>query len=261
MVIPFFLKAGAPGFGIPRDAMGDEPGIGTGALVENDTKLLYEEIRRRNAIAISHTSGTRMGTDWRDNDPELEPVVEIFQGARTNYEALDAPHVAEPSKDGPHVARAGYQPEGMVKNAWQKGYKLGIITSSDHNSTHISYAMVYTPDTSPKGILDAIRKRHTYGAMDNIILDVRMGNAFMGDEVRATKPRPIRIKVRGTKKIASVVVLRDSEVVYSTSPNQQNVELQYTDRGDWNGRHYLYVRVEQEDGMLAWSSPFFLNYN
>ena len=27
-----------------------------------------------------------MGTDWRDNDPLLEPVVEIYQGDRQNYE-------------------------------------------------------------------------------------------------------------------------------------------------------------------------------
>ena len=67
-------------------------------------------------------------------------------------------------------------PQGFVSNAWAKGYKLGMIASSDHDSTHISYAMVYTDDVRRQGILDAIRKRHTYAAMDNIILDVRMGD-------------------------------------------------------------------------------------
>ena len=126
-VTPFHLRAGAEGFQVPAAPIGDEPGIGSGALVGNDTKLLYEDIRSRNAIAISHTSGTRMGTDWRDNDPNLEPVVEIFQGARTNYEQLGAPFVAMAEKDAPHMQQAGYQPEGMVANAWAKGYKLGII--------------------------------------------------------------------------------------------------------------------------------------
>ena len=89
--------------------------------------------------------------------------------------------------DDAHMKQAGYQPEGMVSNAWAKGYKLGIIASSDHGSTHISYAMVYTDDPTRQGILDAIRKRHTYGAMDNIILDVRMGEHFMGDEFPLSK--------------------------------------------------------------------------
>jgi len=130
-VTPWHLKDGAQNFGLPQGPQGDEPGIGTGELVANDTKLLYEDIRGRNGIAIPHTSGTRMGTDWRDNDPNLEPVVEIFQGCRTSYEKLGATHVVIEGKDNAHMKQAGYQPEGMVNNAWAKGYKLGIITSSE----------------------------------------------------------------------------------------------------------------------------------
>jgi len=259
-VTPFHMKAGAAGFSLPQAPMGDEPGVGTGELVENDTKLLYEDIKGRNGIAISHTSGTRMGTDWRDNNPELEPVVEIFQGARTNYEAMDAPFMANPEKDGPHVQQAGYQPEGVVSNAWAKGYKLGIIASSDHGSTHISYAMVYTDEPNRQGILDAIRKRHTYGATDNIILDVRMGDYFMGDEFSLTKSKPIKVRARGTRPVVKVEILKDSKVIYSTSPNLQNVDFEFTDTGDVSGRHYYYVRLQQEDKMIAWSSPFFINY-
>lgn len=259
-VTPFFLKEGAEGFGLPVAPLGDEPGVGTAELVANDTKLLYEEIRPRNGIAIPHTSGTRMGTDWRDNDPNLEPVVEIYQGARTNYEQLGAPLVADPAKDGPHVKQAGYQPEGMVSNAWAKGYKLGIITSSDHGSTHISYAMVYTDNPTRQGILDAIRKRHTYGAMDNIILDVHMGEHFMGDEFQMDKALPLRVKVRGTRAIVKAEIIKDSKVIYSTEPKQQNVQFEYTDKDGVNGRHYYYVRVQQDDQTIAWSSPMFINY-
>lgn len=259
-VVPFFMKEGAQGFGLPEATQGDEPGVGTDQLVANDTRLLYDEIRPRNGIAIPHTSGTRMGTDWRDNNRELEPVVEIYQGARTNYEQLGAPLVAEAPRDQQHMKQAGYQPEGMVANAWAKGYKLGIITSSDHGSTHISYAMVYTDDRSRQGVLDAIRKRHTYGAMDNIILDVRMGEHFMGDEFTTAKALPIRVKARGTRSIAKVVVIKDSKVVYSTEPNRQNVEFEYTDKDSVNGRHYYYVRIQQDNEYLAWSSPFFINY-
>ncbi len=259
-VTPWHMRDGAPQWGLPRGPQGDESGIGESQLAENDTKLLYEDIRPRNGIAISHTSGTRMGTDWRDNDPDLEPVVEIFQGCRTSYEKLGAPHVVQEKKDDAHMAQAGYQPEGMVNNAWAKGYKLGIIASSDHGSTHISYAMVYTDDPSRKGILDAIRKRHTYGATDNIILDVRMGPHFMGDEFRLTSPLPLKIKVRGTRPIAKLDVIKDSEVIYSTAPNKRDVELEFTDKGSIAGRHYYYVRVLQDDQMIAWSSPMFVNY-
>ncbi len=158
------------------------------------------------------------------------------------------------------LERAGYQPEGMVSNAWAKGYKLGIVASSDHGSTHISYAMVYTDTPTRQGILDAIRKRHTYGAMDNIILDVRMGDWFMGDEFALSRALPIQVKARGTAPIARVDVIKDSKVIYTAEPKKQDVALEYTDRGDVGGRHYYYVRVQQDNGLAAWSSPFFVNY-
>jgi len=260
-VTPFHLKMGSRGYGIPVSAMGDEPGVGAGSLVENDTKLLYEDVRDRNAVLISHTSSTRMGTDWRDNDPDLEPVVEIFQGCRTSSERVGAPLVAKAPTDQALMKRAGYQPEGMVNNAWAKGYKLGIISSSDHGSTHISYAMVYTDDFSRQGILDAIRRRHTYGATDNIILDVRMGERFMGDEFRLRRVAPLRVKVIGPRLIVKVDIIKDNEVVYSTSPDRRRVEFEFVDKGPVEGRHFYYVRVQQEDRMVAWSSPMFINYD
>jgi len=259
-VIPFHLKDGLKNFMLPLGPQGDEPGVGTGDVVDNDTKLLYESLRGKNAILIPHTSATRMGTDWRDNDPELEPVVEIFQGCRTNYERADAPLAAQPDRDAAHIKRAGYHADGFVSNAWAKGYKLGVITSSDHGSTHISYAMVYTSDFSRQGILEAIRQRHTYGAMDNIILDVRMGEHFMGDEFRLDRPEPIRVRVIGTQEITRVVIVKDNQVIYSTEPGKKEVDFTFRDTSDVTGRHFYYVRVEQADRLLAWSSPFFVNY-
>ena len=258
-VSPFFLKAGAKVYDFPLNPEGDEPADESGDLVENDTELLYEEVRSSNGLIIPHTSGHSMfGTDWRANDPELEPVVEIFQGCRTSYEQEGAPYVATEADEARIWSR--HKPIGMVANAWAKGYKLGIIASSDHFSTHISYAMVYTQDSSRQGILDAIRKRHTYGATDNIILEVRMGASFMGDEVRLEQFEPVRVIARGTGEISRVDIIKDSQVVYSVEPGQQNIDFKYNDMDFDQGRHYYYVRLQQQDGMIAWSSPLFVNY-
>ena len=260
-VTPFFLKEGVKQYELPLGSEGDEPGSGSPDLVKNDARLLYEEIRAHNGLAIRHTSSNNQGGPWTDNDPDLEPVVEIFQGARTSSETVGGPLVTDPNKDTEQMETViGYRPEGMISVAWAKGYKLGVIASSDHFSTHISYALVYTGDTTRKGILDAIRKRHTYGATDNIILDVRMGEHFMGDEFALTKSEPIRVKMRGTRPIVRVEVLKDGKIVYSTAPQRQNVSFQFDDTGDVSQRHYYYVRLQQDDRMTAWSSPFFVNY-
>src|SRR5260370_27206447 len=128
----------------------------------------------------------------------------------------------------------------MVSNAWAEGYRLGIITSSDHGSTHISYAMVYTDDATRQGVLNAIKQRHTYGAMDNIILDVRMGKHFMGDEFSLKKAEPIRVKVQGTAPVAEIDIIKDSQVIYSTEPGQKDADFEFIDKGDVSGRHYYY---------------------
>src|SRR5262249_41940541 len=155
-----------------------------GAVHPNDTKLFYAYLKHFGGMCSSHTSATNMGTDWRDNDPVVEPVVEIYQGHRHNYEHLGAPRSA--TKD---TNIGGYEPSGFVWNAFGKRYRLGFQASSDHVSTHMSYAVVLTADVSRQGIIDAFKRRHSYGATDNIILDVRSGKQLMGD-IFETKQRP-----------------------------------------------------------------------
>jgi len=144
-------------------------------------------------------------------------------------------------------------------NAWAKGYKIGVIASSDHYSTHISYALVYTPDTSRESIHNSIRKRHTYGATDNIVLDFRMGEAFMGEEIAADGPQRIRVRARGTNDIAAIHVIRDGEYIYKHEPGSAEAEFEYLDNEAESGDHWYYVRVEQADGELAWSSPIWIS--
>ncbi len=150
---------------------------------QQDTARLYEYLRKTGGICTLHTSATDQGTDWNDpHDPALEPVVELFQGYHTSYENLGAPKAIDDKTDMIHGL---YKNDGFVSRALEKGYKLGFQSSSDHISTHVSYACVIAEDFSRKGLVDAMKKRHTYAATDNIVLDVRLGNHLMGDEVRA----------------------------------------------------------------------------
>ncbi|HEY3839002.1 MAG TPA: hypothetical protein VGL72_20655 [Bryobacteraceae bacterium] len=230
-----------------------------GGAVPNDTQLLYESLRKSGGLAIPHTSATdTMGTDWRDNDPKLDPVLEIYQGARQNYETKNAPRGI---KDGEEAkALGGYQEAGLVWNAWKKGYRIGVIASSDHYSTHISYAMVYTPSTSREAIFNSIRQRHTYGATDNIVLEFWLGSHFMGDDFTAASPQRIRVRVQGTDTIEAIHLIRDAQYIYKWSPNAKQADFQFSDAAAGKGQHWYYVRIEQKNGELAWSSPIWVKY-
>jgi hypothetical protein len=124
----------------------------------------------------------------------------------------------------------------------------------------MSYALVYAKDRSRQGILDAIKQRHTYGATDNIVLDYHMGDHFMGDDFSSAGALPIQIKVRGTRKVAAIHIIRDQKIIHSASPNAQEATVNFRDTATTPGSHYYYVRVEQEDGQLAWSSPIWVKY-
>src|SRR5438552_2939960 len=189
-----------------------------------DTQMLYAYLRQFNGITAVHTSATFMGTDWRDNDPKLEPVVEIYQGDRQNYEYLGAPR--SPSEGN---SIGGYEPAGFVWNALAKGYRLGFQSSSDHNSTHISFAIVYAERPTREAIMDGFRKRHTYGATDNIVLEVRSGDHLMGDEFETRQPPRLEIRATGTHPIAHLVIVRDNNIVYTTEPGKADVNLTWVD--------------------------------
>ncbi len=106
------------------------------------------------------------------------------------------------------IIHTSFKADGYVSHALEKGYRLGFQASSDHISTHVSYACILAEEFSRKGLVDAMRKRHTYAATDNIVLDVRIGSGgIMGDEVRTSQPR-LDVVALGTGPIDRVEVIR-----------------------------------------------------
>jgi hypothetical protein len=223
-------------------------------------KMLYEYLKQRNGIAISHTSATNMGTDWRDNDPEVEPLVEIYQGDRVSAEHEGAPKAAYAGN--PTMQPGGFRPAGYVWNAWAKGYKLGVQASSDHLSTHISYACTIATDFTREGLMDAMRKRHSYGATDNIVMDYRMiagGKEYIqGDILSAGGPVRLKVKVIGTRPIRQIDIIRNNKYIHTRNPLASDVGFEFQDPEPQSGESYYYVRAIQVDDQIAWSSPIWV---
>jgi hypothetical protein len=238
---------------LPRYPLSDENSSGHAP----DTTALYGYLKQFHGVTASHTSATSMGTDWRDNDSDSEPVVEIYQGDRQNYEMEEAPR-ASSEKD----AIGNWRPKGFINVALDKGYKLGFEASSDHISTHISYADAFVKgEITRESVLDAFRKRHVYAATDNILADVESASHLAGDEFSTSDLPTLKVKLQGTSNFAKVVIVRDGKYVYSTSPNRQTVEFSWRDNQPNKGKtSYYYVRGEQDNGELVWVSPFWITY-
>jgi hypothetical protein len=234
----------------------DENGVRTDVRgVDQDAAMLHAYLNELGGICAAHTTATGMGTDWRANDPKAEPIVEIFQGHRNSYEHFGAPRVARRASE----ALGGFKPLGMIWNALAMQYRLGFQASSDHISTHISFAVAIAEEPTRAAIFDAFRRRHCYGATDNILLDVRSGDHLMGDEFTADGPVTLTIRAHGTAPIARVDVIKDFVYVYSAEPHAPRVEFSWTDEERRPpGLSWYYVRVLQEDGQIAWGSPMWI---
>jgi hypothetical protein len=233
-----------------------------GNVHPDDTKMLYRYLHELGGICASHTSATGMGTDWRDNDPKVEPIVEVYQGDRMSYEYEGAPRAGyDPKSDKKPANVAGWFPKGYIDHALkEKNYRLGFESSSDHWSTHISYSVVLAERHDRAAIIDALRQRHSYGATDNILLDVRSGEHLMGDEFRSGAAPALQFAVVGTKPLAKIDILRDSAVVHTVTPGKEEYKGEWTDPTPEAGVHYYYVRVQQTDNQMAWSSPMWIEY-
>ncbi len=243
-----------------------KPGDREIGVAEDDLPMLWKELLsggRQKALTIPHTTATQMGTDWRYNDEQAERLVEIFQGNRDSYEYLGAPRgaTAERIVVGGYITSGDMRPKGFVWNALEKGYKMGFIASSDHRSTHMSYAAVYTPGRTYEEIWDSLHARRTYAATDNIIVDFQSGGHAMGEEFSASEPPRLDVRIIGTDRIGQIDVIKDNTFVYTAHPGVQEVVFSYTDSEIRPGTHYYYVRVVQEDGNMAWGSPVWVNYS
>ena len=221
-----------------------------------DTQMLYAYLKKFDGVVASHTSATGMGTDWRDNDPDSEPAVEIYQGDRQNYEMPGAPRSSSEND-----AIGGWRPKGFVNLALERGYKLAFESSSDHVSTHMSYSNILATAPTREALLDALKKRHVYGATDHILADYRSGDHIMGDAFSSAAVPVLRVRLTGTAPFAKVFVVKDNKYVYTAEPGTATIDFTWRDTSPQPGKtSYYYVRGEQTNGELVWVSPMWITY-
>lgn len=234
------------------------------AYTRQGPERFFAYLRKYKAIAMPHTSGTSMGTDWADYDPEVEPIVEIYQSDRTSYECTDCWRAAP--GDIPREQFGGYKPDGYVDVAWDKGYRLGVQASSDHLGVHTAYSMILSEENTRVALVDGIRKRHTYGATDNIIVDFRLVDGsteyLMGDDAEVSGAPLLKVHVEGTDLLGEVEIVKNNAVVYRQTPDQKVADFTYRDNEEGKAGeadfYYLRVRQKDRDQQIGWSSPIWV---
>ncbi len=251
-------------------------------LGEINPPELWAILRRygKPVAAISHTGATGMGTDWGRYDEApidhaIENVVEIYQGARVSYEGIGAPQptVGLRPKENYTPASGGKTPKppapiedfgkynaGVYQNALKLRRRLGVFASSDHISQHCSYGGVYVKEFTREGIIEGLRARRTLAATDKIYVEFVCNGKPLGSIFEGTGKPKLSIRVDGTASLKRVTLVRNEEN-YKTFDkiDGANFAIELTDEKPvQDGEARYYVRVEQSDGNMAWSSPVWI---
>lgn len=214
---------------------------------------------RPDAITVAHhTGGGPVSTDWSfAPPPEREPVVEI-SSVHGSSESMSGPQRVRPAVAG-----------SFVVDALALGYRLGFVGSGDSHDGHPGLAhrnamsgglaAIMAPELSREAVLGALRSRSVYATSGpRILLQLRAGDVPMGGVLPASAPAEspgYSLRIAGTGPLRMVELIKNGVPELGIDlEGRLDVELHLEgprlEPGD-----YLYVRVRQEDGALAWSSP------
>lgn len=181
-------------------------------------------------ITIPHQPVRR--DTWKYQNDRLRPLAEIFQGCR-NHSIEDDIH------------------RGLAK-----GYHLGFIASSDHQSTSASYAGVWAESRNRESIFRALQSRRTFGSTSKMKLAVTAGEHWMGERIVAEEFPTVSLEADAATPIRRVELLIDGRVTETLSPNKRRFTLRRSLR--LAGNHYVYFHLVEANGNEAWSSPIWL---
>lgn len=243
---------------------------------------LWAALRGKSVLTFAHHSaGGPVATDWSfPPDPVLEPVTEVMS-VHGSSEAHDSPSRI-------YNGIAG----NYVRDQLDLGARLGFVGSGDGHDGHPGFAhlapstgyretrpdrrgqraarrigkgglaAVLATDLSEPGLLAAFRKRATYATSGpRIWLEVDLADHPMGSVVElSTLPTDPELHV----EFAATSGVEYVEIIRRGSPIERLVLDRQLEGGfhhrlpDLRPEDYVYVRLLQNDGALAWSSPIFL---
>lgn len=220
---------------------------------------LWDALRGQPAMTIPHHSGGGpIPTDWSiPPDPELEPLVEVASVHGVS-EAPDAPG-------------AIYSPVAgsFARDALDMGYTLGFVGSGDAHDGHPGLAWlasnqgglvaVLDAELSREGIHEALRSRRVYATNGaRTLLFTTLEGLPMGSRVSSTDRGDLVLFAVGDAPLHGVEIIRSGAVSDRIpADTERMVQATITLEGLEAGE-YIYVRVLQQNGGVAVSSPFFV---
>ncbi len=221
------------------------------AHVNDVFTALKKHLKDKDVFCIPHFGGRKGNPEF--HDPKVQRMIEIFSEHRRS--------------------------EDWATEHLTRGHRLGIMASTDghfgnpghgylkpsydweHQEIGMAALAVRAAEHTRESIFRALYDRHVYATSgDRILLDFTAEGRPMGSEFQAASAPPLEVEVVGTAAIRRIEIKKDSEVVHAIEPGAVEATLKWRDPAfDPAKPCYYYVRIEQENGEEAISSPIWLN--
>lgn len=253
-------------------------------------KKIYKSFNPKELIAIpTFTMGKGYDYNFNDFDPEYERVVEIYNAwgssECTKKEGNLRP-ISCPGKKGVQET-----PDGSVQRALNKNLRFGFVAGGlddrgiyadffegDQTQYSPGLTAIICDEHTRSALAEALYNRSCYATTgERIILGLSLAGHPMGSEVSTAQKHGLLVNrhlsgyVAGTKKIKSIEIIRNGKVIHTINPDGYNIDFTYDDMIalekvtiDAKDKKppfvYYYLRILQEDGHMAWSSPIWVDY-
>lgn len=252
-------------------------------------KKIYRSHGPKELLSIPmFTMGSKTVYDFQNFDPEFERAVEIYNAwgssECTAAEGNPKPITCKGKKGIKEKA------EGSIRKALNKNCRFAFVAGGYDDRGAFkdlieSEQVQYTPGTTAilataqtrEALFQAIDKKATVATTGpRILVDFSVAAQPIGSQLNtAEKPglaynRHINIDIVGTDVIKEVLVIRNGEEFLRFNPNKEQFNVEHDDLtpitdnllkgADGVLFQYFYVRVLQEDGHMAWSSPIWVDY-
>lgn len=257
-------------------------------LKSNTLKKIYKSYAPKELIAIpSFTMGKGMDFNFSEFDPEYERVVEIYN-AWGSSECTEKEGNLLPVKSSNGFEEAA---SGSIQKALSSNCRFGFVAGglddrgiyshlyeSDQQQYFPGLTAIIAPSQTKEALMEALYQRSCYATTgERIILGLSIAGISMGKETSTIEKPGLAVNrhiigyVAGTTKIKTVEIIRNGKVIKTFEPPSYFLDFTFDDmtalekvsiqaKDKKPSFSYYYLRVVQEDGHMAWSSPIWIDY-
>ncbi len=252
-------------------------------------KKIYKLFSPKEMLSIpSFTMAKGFEYNFDDFNPDFERVVEIYN-AWGSSECTAKEGNIRPIK-GPAKRGINETAEGSCLKALLDGKRFGFVAGGlddrgiyadfyDNDQEQYSPGMtaVFADGLSRSAVFDGLYNRNCYATTgERIIVGINLAGLPMGSEIDGGEKPGLAVNrhltgyVAGTSKLATVELIRNGQVLKEFTPEAQFFEFIHDDMDNLadcciKGKDkqpfvFYYLRVTQEDGHMAWTSPIWVDF-